>query len=253
MLGHVRVLDGQAPDVEVVADGDNDVDDEAAVHANRNAQQEKHVGDLVDTVTQDARPAEAGVLFEEGAQGVDDAEDERQAKHVEEGEGQLGEVGGDHAADAISIDDTGKEHEGNQVVVKNVGLQEEVRANHGPDAEEGNEAEQGAEGALATGTARADDVERRLDRVQDEDDGALDHVPVGEGHVVYALGEAEVLRDAEETEHALLPEVRTAEIARQGVDGDQEEDALDGAVDDAESQGLGVVLIPGLNVEGEEG
>jgi len=46
--------------------------------------------------------------------------------------------------------------------------------------------------------------------------------------------------------------VGTAEEAGKGIDADKNEDALNGPVDDAQGQSLGVVLVPGLDIEREE-
>lgn len=70
------MLDGQAPNVEVVTDCNNNIHDKRAVDTDGAAQHEEHVRDLVDTVAQGARPAEpgvAGLVLEEGAKGVDDS------------------------------------------------------------------------------------------------------------------------------------------------------------------------------------
>lgn len=44
-----------------------------------------------------------------------------------------------------------------------------------------------------------------------------------------------------------------AEVAGSGEDGANDEDAFDGAVDDSEGKRLGMVLVPCLHVESEEG
>lgn len=248
----VRVLDGQAPDVEVVADGDDDVNNEATVDAQRGAEHEEDKGHLVDVITERAGPAEADVLDQVRAERVDDAERERQTENVPVGEGQLHKVGGDHLADAVGVDEAGEQGKGYEVVVQDVGLQVQIGNDEGPDAEEGDQAEQRVAGALTAGAARAQHVEGRLDGVEDEDDAALDEVPLGEGQLVDERRDAERGGHAQGAQHALLPEVRATHVARQGVDTNQDEDALDGAVDDAESERLGVVLIPGLDVESEE-
>lgn len=251
----VRVLDGQAPNVEVVADGDNDVNDEAAVDANRHAEHAEHEGDLVHAVAERRGPPDAGdgaVLEEDGAERVDDAERERDHEHVPVGEVELDEVGRDHLADAVGVDEAAEEGEGHQVAVQDVGLQREVRHDEAPGDEEGAQADEGVAAAVAAGAAGLDHVARRLERVEDQHDAALDHVPVGEVEVVDKVGEERQLRDAERGEQRLLPEVGAADEAREGVDAHEDEDALDGPVDDAERQRLGVVLVPGLDVKGHE-
>lgn len=79
------MLDGQAPNVEVVTDCNNDIHDEGAVDTDCAAQHQEHVGDLVDTVAQGARPAEprvSGLILQEGAEGVDDSVRQRENEYV---------------------------------------------------------------------------------------------------------------------------------------------------------------------------
>ena len=80
----------------------------------------------------------------------------------------------------------------------------------------------------------------------------MDEVPLGEGELVDA-GWEDLLWNAKGAEHGLLPEVRAAHVAGESVDEDQDENALDRTVDNAKGQGLGMVFIPGLDVEREEG
>ena len=81
----------------------------------------------------------------------------------------------------------------------------------------------------------------------------MDHVPLGEGQVVEEVGHERELWDAERGQQGLLPEVGTAQVTGERVNANEDQDALDGPVDDAERERLGVVLVPGLDVEGEQG
>lgn len=45
------------------------------------------------------------------------------------------------------------------------------------------------------------------------------------------------------------PDVTTAQVAGGCVDGTDDQDTLDGTVDESESQGLRVILVPGLDIE----
>ena len=168
-------------------------------------------------------------------------------------------MGRDHLADAVSVDDTCEQNKGNQVAVQNVRLQPQVGYHERPGGEEGEQTDEGVARAVATGAAGADHVAGGLDRVVDQHDGALDHVPLGEGEVVKEAGqgqdgaaEGEGLGNTERGEHALLPEGGATEVAGQGVNAHEDQDALNGPVDDAQGERLGVVLIPGLNVESQE-
>lgn len=247
----VRVLDGQAPDVKIITYGDNYIDNEAAINAHRSTQHGEHEGNLVNTITKCAGPAKSNILLQEGTKGIENAPGKGQTKNIVVGESQLDKMGSNHLAHAVSVNDTGKHDEGNQMVVQNGGLQVKVSSHHSPDAEKGAEAKKSATRAVATGASSADNVARGLKGIEDEDDAALDEVPLTEGHVVDPRRQAECGWNTNEVEHALLPEVSAAHVAGQSVDADENEDTFDGAVDNAESKGLCVVFLPGLDVECE--
>ena len=100
------MLDGQTPDVKVIANGNNDINDKAAVNTNRKSQAREHEGNLVLSITQSTWPTEASVLVQERTQTVDDAKDQRQDQDIGHGEGRLGQMSGDHLADRVSVDKT---------------------------------------------------------------------------------------------------------------------------------------------------
>lgn len=250
---NIRVLDSKAPDIKVIADRDDNVHHKGPVHPRREPQHREQERNLVDPAAQDARPAEAGVREEVRAQAVDDAGEEREGEDVEVGEGEEGQVGGDDLADGVGVGYPGEERKGHDVGGEDRGLEVEVRDDEGPDGEEGREAGDGGPGLLAPGAPRADDVADRLEGVEDEDDAALDHVPLCEGQAAEELGDGDRGGEAEGREHGLGPEGGAAEEAGEGVDCDEDEDAFHGPVDDAKGQGLCVVLVPGLDVEGQEG
>lgn len=247
------MLDGQAPNVEVVADGNDDVNDKAAVDANGHAEEAEHEGDLVDAVAEGRGPAEAKSGQQPGAERVDDAPGQGQGQDVCVGELEVDQVGRDDLPDRVGVDDAGKERKRNQVALPDVGLQEQIRQDAGPGAEEGEQADKGVAGAVALCATGLDHIAARLERVVDQNQRALHHPDLGEGELVQEAGEELEDGNAEGRKHGLLPERGSAEVARQDEDDDDGQDALDGPVDDAESQGLGVVLIPGLDVEGQEG
>lgn len=246
------VLDGQAPDVEVVANGNNDVDNEATIDTKGGAKHEHDICHLVGAVTQGTRPPETNVLPQNGTHGIGDTNHKQGTKHVVVREWLLEQMRRDHAADRVGVDEADENGEGNEVVVEDKGLQLQVGEHEEPDSKDGAEAEEGAARVLTAGAAGADDVEGRLKGVEDEDNGALDEVPVGKGQIVDGHGDAHVVGEAKGAEHALLPDMSAAEKPGEGEDKDEDQDTFDRSVDNAEGEGLGVVLIPGLNIKGEE-
>jgi hypothetical protein len=53
-------------------------------------------------------------------------------------------------------------------------------------------------------------------------------------------------------EHALLPEVATPNITSEGKDHNNSENALNRSVDNTKGESLGVISLPGLDVEGQK-
>lgn len=66
------------------------------------------------------------------------------------------------------------------------------------------------------------------------------------------MGNAQRCGNTNGAQGALLPDVSASHEARQGKDRGNDEHALDGSIDDAECQSLGVVFVPGLDIEGEK-
>lgn len=216
----VGVLDSQAPNVEVVADGDDDVNDKAAVNADSGTEHHEHEGHLVDVITEGAGPAISEVALEDGAHGVNDAKGNGQAEDVPVREAQVDKVGGNHLADAVGVDEAGEERKGDKMALADLGLKVEVGDDQSPDAEEGDEAKESTAGTVATGATGTDDVEGGLDRVEDEHNAALNEVPLSEGQVVDEGRNAKVRGHADGLEHALLPEVGTTDEASEDEDAD---------------------------------
>lgn len=90
------------------------------------------------------------------------------------------------------------------------------------------------------------------DCVEDEDDAAIDHVPLVPGEVVHDVGQPGGLAQANRLQQALGPEAAATHVACQSEDDAENEDALDRPRHKAQGEGMGVVLVPGLDVEGEQ-
>lgn len=61
------VLDGKAPDVEIIADCDNNINDEAAINTDSSSKHHEHKGDLVNTIAKSAGPADTEISLKDGA------------------------------------------------------------------------------------------------------------------------------------------------------------------------------------------
>jgi hypothetical protein len=91
-----------------------------------------------------------------------------------------------------------------------------------------------------------------LNGIQDEYYPTLDHVPLIERKLVDILWDKFVFRDSHSAEHGLLPETSTSFDGSKRIYGDQNENSLHRPRNHAEREGLGMVLVPGLYIEGKE-
>jgi len=255
----VRMLDRQAPNIQVVADSNDNIYHETAIDTNRNPQHAKHRRDLINPIPKRRGPAQArnrAMFLQHRPHGINYRARQWHDHDVPVREGQLGQVRRDHLPNGIGIDKAGKDGKRHEVIVQNRRLESKISDDKCPRGPEGEETQERMPRAIAASTARADDVVRRLHGIEDEDNRALYHVPVREGEVVESGGNSDAagegLGDAEGGEHGALPKGGAAEVTGQGVDADNGEDALNRAVDDAQGQGFGMVFFPGLDVEGEE-
>ncbi len=170
------MLDRQAPDIQVIADRDDDINDEAAVYTNRQAEHAEHVGDLVHAVAEGAglpEPAHLRSFLQHRAKRVEDAEGHRDSEHVVVGEVELDEVRRDHLPHRVRVHDAGEDDERDQVVLQDVRLQPEVCYDEDPGEEERNETHERIAAAVAARASRLDHVARRLDRVEHQNHRAL--------------------------------------------------------------------------------
>jgi hypothetical protein len=63
---------------------------------------------------------------------------------------------GDHLSHRISINETGEEHEGHEVVVEDLGVEVEVGRDEGPGKEEGKKTDESVAGFVAFCATRFD-------------------------------------------------------------------------------------------------
>lgn len=76
---------------------------------------------------------------------------------------------------------------------------------------------------------------------------------MGKRHVVHRVRNPGEVRDSKSREHGAVPVASTTLDRGDKVDDAEGEDALDGAGDYAQGKDVCVILIPGLDVEGENG
>jgi hypothetical protein len=247
------MLDSQAIYVQVVTNGDDDVDDEAAIDSNSHTKHAEHEGNLVYIVTQGTRPPKgpSQLGLENRTERINDAPCKGDDQHIPVREIELDQVRRDHLAYAVRVYDTGEHDKGDQMLGADQGLQIQVGENESPGAKEGDKSEQSASAAITAGSTSLDDVAGALEGVLDEHDGSLDHVPLREAELVENVGNP-LSRHPECREHALLPEAGASHVPGERVDEDKNQNALHRSIHDAERQSLSVILVPRLDVEGAE-
>lgn len=92
-----------------------------------------------------------------------------------------------------------------------------------------------------------------MNSVQNQNRSSLDHVPLVEGKVVDVFWDEGICWDANGLEHRLLPEAGTTFYSCECIDSNQDKNSFNRSRYYAESQGLCVVFVPGLNIESKEG
>lgn len=142
------MLDSQAPNVEVVTNSDNDVNNKAAIHSNGKTKAEEHEADLINTIAEYAWPAEPHGLLQERSDTVDDGKEERSGDDVLVREARLREVSGDHLADGIGVYDSDEEDEWDEMLRADRGSEVEVGRDEDPRVHKGEEAQEGFAAAL---------------------------------------------------------------------------------------------------------
>ena len=246
------MLDSQAPDVQVVADADNDVNNKASVDTKCQTKAGEHEGNLVDAITQSAGPSETDACLENGTQSVDDAEEQRECEHVLVRELRLCQVCGDHLADGVGVHETNQQDEGNEVLVQDLRVKGEVSNDESPGAEERSQAQKRIIGSVATVTARLEDVADALDGVVGKNQATVKYVEVTKVHGVSSLGQRLNVWQSESRKHGLLPVATATFDSGDSVDDAEGQNAFDRARNKSQSEGVSVVLIPGLNVESQK-
>lgn len=128
----VGELDRQAVDVKIIADGDDDIQNKASMNTNSESKTSEHKCNLVHLISEGTGPAESKISLQDRSQGIKHSIKQRQGQDVVVGEPRLGEVCCDHQAYRVGVDQSDVEQEGNQMVVKDVRLQGEVRHDEHP-------------------------------------------------------------------------------------------------------------------------
>ena len=263
-LLNIRVLDGQAPDVNVVADGGNDIKleqvsanhasvnnkagntyHEAAIDTNRKTEARKHKRRLTIFATKYRTRPET----EHRASAIQNTKGERVQQDVVVWETRLHEMANNHASDGIGADQSNVHSKRNGVVLQNSRVQVQVSRDKGPNGNQRQQTAQRRQRILTPFAAHLHNVQDAGAGGEEEHDRAVDQVPLSEGHLVHLLRDEAGLGNTEGLQHWLMPEATAAHVGCESVDSAKSEDTLDGSGDDSEGQHLSVVLIPSLHVE----
>ncbi len=161
-------------------------------------------------------------------------------------------MGSDHLADGICVNQSGIKHERHKVLIQNNWLEIKVCRDQNPGDEERNETENCNAGLLAPLTADSDNILSTADGAIGEDKPADHHVRLVPSHVVEEVRNDGHVWNADSFGNGLMPEVAAAHVSSEGINQAEHDQTFDWAGDKAEGESLGVVLVPGLNVEGQQ-
>lgn len=205
-LLNVRVLDGQAPDIVIIADrgdhvmlvlsvlpfatgywtrGNHETYHETSIDTNGSTQGRKHERHLA------ARPdsKHTGPETKEGTDAVEHRQNQWDHEDIEVRETGFDQMSHDNAAHGVGIDEADVQQEGDQMVLQDMRLQVQIRRDEDPDSNDGQEAIQGLEGILAAFSPGLHDMKDTRAGGEEEDHRAIEQVPLGKVHVVDRLGQ----------------------------------------------------------------
>ena len=95
-------------------------------------QHTKQVRNAIPPITQGTGPPQPNRLLQPRSQTIHYPICQRKSQHIIVREVQLNKMRGDDLSHRISINETGEEHEGHEVVVENLGVEVEVGRDEGP-------------------------------------------------------------------------------------------------------------------------
>jgi len=157
-FGIVRILNSQAPNIQIITDGPDDVNNEASVHTNRKTKAHEDERNLIDIVAQSTRPANADVSLQEWTERVCDAVNKRIDEDVAARETGLGEMRDDHAAYGIGVDETCVENEWHEMMAEDHWLEVQVDWNENPRGGEGQQTTESLASILTALASSLDDI-----------------------------------------------------------------------------------------------
>lgn len=256
------MLDRQAPDIDVFANrGDHVVlacsqyhprlkvkytYHKAAVNTKPQTQAEENKHNRANTIPNRTRPETKG-----RPKTVKNTKGKRTHKDIEVWEGALHQVSDNHPADGVRVDESDIHAKRNQMVLQDGRLQIQVCRGESPHHKDREKAVQRLDWIQAALRPNAHDVDDTRAGGEEEEDPAVDQIPLREGHLIHPLRDGVRLGDADSLQHGTVPETRTALVGGKGEDRAESEDALDRARDEPQRQNLSVVFIPGLDVESQ--
>ena len=139
LLLHIWILDSQAPNIQIITNGRDDIVDETSINPNPQSYSQKHKADLIDSTAQRARPQSDG-----RTDAVDDGQCEWEREDVVHGEFWVfDQVGCYDGADRVGVYEADVECKGDQMVEKNDRLEVEVDGDEEPGRRVREEAYEG--------------------------------------------------------------------------------------------------------------
>jgi hypothetical protein len=113
----IWVLDCETPNIQIVTNSPDDIHNKTAMYAHAQAETHENESDLVNIVAQSAWPPYTNVFLQPWPKGVDDAVNQGIYEDIAPRKSRFGEMWNDHTSDRVSVDETGVEDEGYQMVV----------------------------------------------------------------------------------------------------------------------------------------
>lgn len=227
--------------------GNHETYHETSIDTNGNTQGHKHERHLA------ARPdsKHTGPETKEGTGAVEHRQNQWDHEDIEVRETGFDQMPHDYAAHGVGIDEADVQQEGDQMVLQDMRLQIQIRRDEDPDSNDRQEAIQGLEGVLTAFSPGLHDMKDTRTGGEEEDQRAIEQVPLRKVHAVDRLGQPVQLGQANGLQHRTVPKAPAAFVGCKREHQAEGQHSFHGAGDDAQSQDLSVVFIPGLHVKGQ--
>jgi hypothetical protein len=180
---------------------------------------------------------------------IDDTQSDRGKKNVGVGELGLDEVGTNHSPNSVRIHQADIQAEWDQVVLKDGRVEIEISRHKDPSQNKRKKAVEGLDGVLSFLLSNLHDMGYARANSKKENKRAVNEIPLSKRDLIDSLRNEPELGDTDGLEHGLMPKAAPSHVCSDSKDNTKRQYAFNGSRYNPKRQDLGIVHVPGLNVE----